>query len=67
VSLANGKVAAGTWTRRAAQVLAALAAVVVTLLAAGTARAQQQTFYLDRIQISGAPDDGVVVWRPYMA
>ena len=27
------------------------------------ATAQEQTFYLDRIQISGAPDDGFTVWR----
>jgi hypothetical protein len=33
---------------------------------ASPAEAQQRTFYLDRLQVSGAPDDGVVMWRPYM-
>jgi len=28
------------------------------------AHAQQQTFYLDRLQVPGAPDDGVVMFRP---
>ena len=35
--------------------------------AAGTAHAQSGTFYLDRAQISGAPDDGFMVWRPSLA
>ncbi len=30
------------------------------------AEAQSRTFYLDRAQLSGAPDDGFMVWRPYM-
>lgn len=30
------------------------------------AEAQNKTFYLDRAQISGAPDDGYMVWRPYL-
>jgi OOP family OmpA-OmpF porin len=34
---------------------------------AGTAHAQSGTFYLDRAQISGAPDDGFMVWRPYLS
>ena len=45
--------------------LGALAAAAV-LLVAVTASAQQRTFYLDRAQISGAPDDGFMVWRPYL-
>src|SRR5512138_2583768 len=28
--------------------------------------AQDKLFYLDRAQISGAPDDGYMVWRPYL-
>jgi len=40
--------------------------VVAGLLAALPASAQDRTFYLDRIQISGAPDDGFTVWRPYL-
>lgn len=35
-----------------------------TLCLAANASAQARTFYLDRIQISGAPDDGYTVWRP---
>ncbi len=34
---------------------------------AGTAQAQSGYFYLDRAQISGAPDDGFMVWRPYLS
>lgn len=47
----------------------ALCALAVTLgftLAPDRAEAQQKTFYLDRIQVSSAPDDGFVVWRPYL-
>jgi OmpA-OmpF porin, OOP family len=36
------------------------------LLGTEVAAAQTQTFYLDRAQISGAPDDGFMVWRPSM-
>ncbi len=28
------------------------------------ADAQQQTFHLDRLEVPGAPDDGVVLFRP---
>jgi outer membrane protein OmpA-like peptidoglycan-associated protein len=38
---------------------------VAVLLAAQTASAQASYFYLDRAQISGAPDDGFTVFRPY--
>jgi outer membrane protein OmpA-like peptidoglycan-associated protein len=31
------------------------------------ASAQERTFYLDRAQISGAPDDGFMVWRPFLS
>lgn len=30
------------------------------------ASAQQSTFYLDRLQIGGAPDDGIGIWRPQL-
>ena len=43
--------------------------VLLTLilgLFARPARAQQPLFYLDRLQISGAPDDGFAVFRPKM-
>jgi outer membrane protein OmpA-like peptidoglycan-associated protein len=36
------------------------------LLGATSAQAQSRTFYLDRAQLSGAPDDGFMVWRPQM-
>jgi OOP family OmpA-OmpF porin len=49
--------------RRRAISGAAAAAALATLTTV-PARAQDTTFYLDRIQISGAPDDGFAVWRP---
>jgi len=52
--------------QRLVRVLAGLAAAAATTLASHRADAQQTTFYLDRIQISGAPDDGLVLWRPYV-
>jgi outer membrane protein OmpA-like peptidoglycan-associated protein len=36
------------------------------LLTAERASAQASYFYLDRAQISGAPDDGFIVWRPHL-
>ena len=42
-------------------------AAVGASLVAGTAHAQSGYFYLDRAQISGAPDDGFMVWRPTMS
>jgi len=47
--------------------LLAVAAVLGSFCAASTAHAQSGTFYLDRAQISGAPDDGFMVWRPSLA
>lgn len=44
---------------------AALACAGVALLAR-PAEAQQQTFHLDRLEVPGAPDDGVVLFRPTM-
>jgi len=35
-------------------------------LSPSRAEAQAQTFYLDRLIIAGAPDDGLAVWRPQM-
>lgn len=37
------------------------------LVLSAEASAQERTFYLDRAQISGAPDDGFMVWRPFMS
>jgi outer membrane protein OmpA-like peptidoglycan-associated protein len=47
--------------------LLAVAAAVGASLVAGSAHAQSGYFYLDRAQISGAPDDGFMVWRPYLS
>jgi len=53
--------------RQLGRISVAAATAAGTYLAAGTAHAQSGTFYLDRAQISGAPDDGFMVWRPYLA
>jgi outer membrane protein OmpA-like peptidoglycan-associated protein len=50
--------------RRAITGAGAAAAAALATLTTVPARAQDTTFYLDRIQISGAPDDGFAVWRP---
>ena len=52
---------------RPSRIILAIAALTVSWLIAGTAQAQSGYFYLDRAQISGAPDDGFMVWRPYMS
>ena len=55
------------WTRLRRTVsasAAAAAAFAATLLAPALANAQQQTFHLDRLEVPGAPDDGVVLFRP---
>ncbi|HEY4120676.1 MAG TPA: OmpA family protein [Byssovorax sp.] len=41
-------------------------ALVVSSFAGRDARAQSATFTLDRLQVGGAPDDGIAVWRPHM-
>jgi len=46
--------------------LASAVAFAACLLLPSSARAQSTYFYLDRAQLSGAPDDGFMVWRPYM-
>ena len=43
--------------------LAALAFAPAALAASG-ASAQQKTFHLDRLEMPGAPDDGVAIFRP---
>ena len=48
-------------------VIRTIPAVMVALAAMSAAlpaHAQSRTFYLDRAQLSGAPDDGFMVWRP---
>src|SRR5687768_11666542 len=51
------------WLRWA---FASAVALAACLLLPSSARAQATYFYLDRAQLSGAPDDGFMVWRPYM-
>lgn len=52
-------------TSRGARPLLALALGAAALMTPiGEARAQAKYFQLDRAQISGAPDDGFMVWRP---
>ncbi len=43
-----------------------LLALVALLFAAPNAKAQGRYFVLDRAQLSGAPEDGFMVWRPYV-
>src|ERR1019366_4933209 len=50
----------GKWTRSA--IAAGLGLGLVLL--PQRADAQQQTFHLDRLEVPGAPDDGVVLFRP---
>jgi OmpA-OmpF porin, OOP family len=52
---------------RPSRIILALVAVAVSWLIAGSAQAQSGYFYLDRAQISGAPDDGFMVWRPTLS
>ncbi|EYF02013.1 Flagellar motor rotation protein MotB [Chondromyces apiculatus DSM 436] len=40
--------------------------MAATALAPAVATAQDRTFYLDRLRIGGAPEDGLGVWRPQM-
>ena len=41
-----------------------LTVLLSVLMVSTTALAQQTTFYLDRLQVAGAPGDGIGVWRP---
>jgi outer membrane protein OmpA-like peptidoglycan-associated protein len=54
--------AAPRWARGAL----GLAAAGSLLLGGSAARAQQSTFYLDRIYMAGAPEDAIGLWRPQM-
>lgn len=53
-------------TRAGRRSALALATTLGLLAGAKQAEAQQKTFYLDRLTIGGAPDDGIAVWRPVM-
>ena len=39
-------------------------AVAIGVSLTGEAKAQTSTFHLDRLEVPGAPDDGIVMWRP---
>lgn len=51
---------------RAGQALLPLALGLGIFAFSKTADAQQRTFYLDRLAVGGAPDDGLAMWRPVM-
>jgi outer membrane protein OmpA-like peptidoglycan-associated protein len=57
----------GPWSTLSQRVLTLMAVLCLVLSAALPARAQSGYFYLDRAQISGAPDDGFTVFRPYVS
>jgi len=63
VERANGQFSQSA-VARGARALGALALGAGLLLTSGHAKAQAAYFQLDRAQISGAPDDGFMVWRP---
>ena len=52
------------WKAVRAVVGGALLAGAASLFAPSTARAQQTTPHLDRLEVPGAPDDGLVLFRP---
>lgn len=47
--------------------LVRLLVVVLAVLSHGQAARAQRAFYLDRVQVGGAPDDGLVTRRVYMS
>ena len=49
------------------RVAATLAAALALVGVARDGRAQARTFYLDRLQLGGGPDDAVALWRPELA
>jgi OmpA-OmpF porin, OOP family len=51
---------------RVKRTLPILLTIIAGCLWQRPAKAQDKIFYLDRAQISGAPDDGFMVWRPYL-
>jgi outer membrane protein OmpA-like peptidoglycan-associated protein len=46
--------------------LAPAFAMLAVLAAPSLASAQDASFYVDRLKISGAPEDGIATWRPQM-
>jgi outer membrane protein OmpA-like peptidoglycan-associated protein len=51
-------------TRKSGSLFALSLALAGALLVTRSADAQQQTFHLDRLEVPGAPDDGIVLFRP---
>ncbi|WP_437937377.1 kelch repeat-containing protein [Sorangium sp. So ce341] len=54
----------GRRARRSSRAAAALLTGALLLAWPRRSEAQEPTFYLDRLQVAGAPDDGMAVWRP---
>ncbi|MFO0570027.1 MAG: OmpA family protein [Polyangiaceae bacterium] len=52
---------------KVARAAVAFGVAAAALLTSRPSPAQTRTWYLDRAQISGAPDDGFMVWRPNMS
>ena len=50
--------------RRWVTAIAAAPAVLALLASPRPAQAQQKTFHLDRLEVPGAPDDGIAIFRP---
>lgn len=61
---AERAVAPSTISRGARTLLALALGSAALVLGSGEAHAQAKYFQLDRAQLSGAPDDGFMVWRP---
>jgi outer membrane protein OmpA-like peptidoglycan-associated protein len=53
--------------RAATRLIFVWATLGIILGVSARASAQQKTLYLDRLQVGGAPDDGIAIWRPYEA
>src|SRR3954468_16114548 len=51
---------------RSPSLLGAIALAALVGLSPSAANAQAKTFYVDRLYMAGAPDDGVGIWRPEM-
>lgn len=51
---------------KAFALVGAASLAAAALLSPSTAEAQSSTFYLDRLFMAGAPDDGTALWRPQM-
>jgi outer membrane protein OmpA-like peptidoglycan-associated protein len=50
--------------KKAARALASVAVATAVLAGASSAHAQAKTFHLDRLEMPGAPDDGIALFRP---